>query len=486
MNTKILNLKRPNKLEYILLSLIIILAFLTRLYKINGPIADWHSFRQADTASVSRIYLEEGINLLYPRYYDISTTQSGLFNPNGYRFVEFPIYNFVSVVIEKTIPLLSLEIWQRLVSIFSAIISGIILFAVGKRFISTAGGLLAAAFFLFIPYNIYFTRVILPEPMAIMFALLSLWGFVKFVDSDKKRWLYTSAAFMAVAILVKPYVVFYSIPMLALAIKKYGFGGLYKDKDLFLALVLALAPFALWRIWMSRFPEGIPFWKWTFNGDGIRFKPAFWYWIFGERLGKLILGVGGLVPFVFGILERKKGNMFSVFFLLGMFLYVSVIATASVKHDYYQAITIPAVSLVLASGTIYIWKERSFNKALRRSTLLFCLFLMFLIGLFQVKEYYKINHPEIIAAGAAVDRTTPRDALVVAPYNGDTAFLYQTKRRGWPVIDRPLPQLIDKGANYLVSVNLDDTRIQEIENEYEVIEKRDSYVIVNLRNPKKP
>src|SRR3989344_3101326 len=112
--------EKMNKFEYIILSIILLLALISRLYKINSPIADWHSFRQADTVSVSRIYSEEGVNLLYPRYYDVSTTQSGLFNPKGYRFVEFPIYNFISVILGRIFPMLSLEVWGRLVSIFSA------------------------------------------------------------------------------------------------------------------------------------------------------------------------------------------------------------------------------------------------------------------------------------------------------------------------------------------------------------------------------
>ena len=62
---------------------IIILGLIIRLYKINTPLLDWHSFRQVDTASVSRYFLRDGINMLEPRYHDISRVQSGMFNPEG-------------------------------------------------------------------------------------------------------------------------------------------------------------------------------------------------------------------------------------------------------------------------------------------------------------------------------------------------------------------------------------------------------------------
>ena len=49
-----------------LLALIFLGGFVVRLYKINNPIADWHSWRQADTSAVTRNYVKYGINLFFP------------------------------------------------------------------------------------------------------------------------------------------------------------------------------------------------------------------------------------------------------------------------------------------------------------------------------------------------------------------------------------------------------------------------------------
>ena len=51
------------------------------------------------------------------------------------------------------------------------------------------------------------------------------------------------------------------------------------------------------------------------------------------------------------------------------------------------------------------------------------------------------------------DKLIPKNAKIVAPYNGDTAFLYQTKRKGWASFSKPLPELIKMGAQYLILVN---------------------------------
>src|SRR3989304_6819731 len=91
------------KVEIIVLSIILILAFVVRLYKINRPIADWHSWRQADTAAVARNFIKEGFNPLIPKYDDMSSQANGLDNPKRYRFVEFPVYNLIVAGVWKAV-----------------------------------------------------------------------------------------------------------------------------------------------------------------------------------------------------------------------------------------------------------------------------------------------------------------------------------------------------------------------------------------------
>jgi hypothetical protein len=471
--------KYTKHIEYIILSVILLVAVLVRLYNINSPLADWHSWRQSDTAAVSRIYADEGISILYPRYYDISTIQTGIFNPNGYRFVEFPLFNIIHVTFYKTFGEFSLEAWGRLTSVLAALGSTLFLFLIGRHYMGYFGGLGAAFYYAILPYNIFFTRVILPEPLAVFLSLGSLWFFIRFIDKENYINVYLSAVFFALAVLVKPFSVFYSLPMIYLILKKYSLKDIIRNYKLLIALDIALIPFFAWRIWINKFPEGTPHIMWMFNGDGIRFRPAFFRWIFVERLGRMILGTWGLIPFALGVISLKKQQQFINWFMAGMVLYMTVVASANVRHDYYQTFIIPAVCLLLSKGSLYMLNPGGLNKVLSRLVLIFSVLMMFMIGAYQVREFYKINHPEIILAGDAVDRLTPKDALVIAPYNGDTAFLYQTKRFGWPFMDRSIDQLIDRGADYYVSVNYDEVTNQLME-EYEVIEATDKYVIIKL------
>jgi len=487
MLTKINQFCKGKYFEYLLLSIILVCGFVMRLYKIGSPVADWHSWRQADTASVTRTYITFGINLLLPRYQDISSVQTGIFNPNGYRMVEFPIYNAISALLAKTFPSLTLEVWSRLVTIFSALITGLFLYLIGKKYLGTAGGVLASFFYLFIPYNIYFTRVILPDPFGTMCAVAALWFFIVFIDGNSTAILYLAGFLMSLALLIKPFYVFYLIPLIYLALNKYGIKNILSDRKLLQKFVIfsliMFVPFMLWRLWESRFPAGIPFFTWMFNGDHIRFRPAFWRWIFDERLGRLILGGWGLILFVLGILKPK--SYFIKFFIFGMFLYVIIVATANVRHDYYQIVTIPAISLVVASGACYLWNSLFFNRIISRILVVFSVGMMLMIGWLGIKDDYQVNHPEIVEAGQEVDKITPKDALVVAPYDGDTAFLYQTNRWGWPAIDDSIDNIIKEGADYYVSVNLGSADTKMIESQFRTIKETDKYIIIDLHQPLK-
>lgn len=443
------------------------MGFVVRLYKINNPLADWHSWRQADTAAVTRNFINDGINLFYPRYDDISSIQSRIDNPNGYRMVEFPIYNAISAFISSAYPGFNLEVWSRLITISAAIVTGLFLYLLGKKYFDKRVGILAAFFYLFIPFNIYFTRVILPDPLGVMFGVIAIWAIDKYF--------YLSAVLFALMLLIKPYLGFYLLPIYYLG----SFKG--NNKKLFKYLLISFTPFILWRIWESRFPEGIPLFWWAFNGNGIRFRPAYWNWIYGERLGHLILGSLGLIPFVFGVLNTKIKNYFVHYFLVGGLLYLTLVAQANVMHDYYQILTIPIIALTLALGSTYLWDQDMFNKKLTRTILIVSLGVMFITGWYQVRGNYTVNHYEIIEAGEAVDNLIPKDAKIIAPYNGDTAFLYQTKRKGWPAVDDSIENIIKRGASYYVSVDLNSADTKMLEAKYQTIKKTDKYIIIKLK-----
>lgn len=465
--------------------IILVGGFGVRLYGINNPIADWHSWRQVDTASVSKIFVEEGIDLLHPKYHDVSKIQTGYENPNGYRYVEFPIFNLAHATLSQTFPALSFDALGRMVSIISALLTTYFLFGIGTKLFNKWVGLSSAFFYAFLPFNVYFTRVILPDPMAVMFGIGSVFFFTHYINSKKALLLILSAIFFAIAMLVKPHAIFFGLPLAYLYFSKNTLADAMKSKSLFIALDIALVPFLLWRIWMYQ-PEllrGIAHWEWSFNGNGIRFRPSFWMWIFGERVGKLILGVWGIFPFLYGALSGKKLTIVHAF-LLGAFLYVSIFASANVMHDYYQTFITPAISIALGVGVYEIWTNKNFNFFVGKIGLGFAIGMMFLLSFYAIRDNWRINDTGMVGAGREADALLPADALVIAPYNGDTTFLYQTRRSGWPTVTNSIDRMIEMGADYYISVNFSDPDTSNFKNRFEVVKETDKFIIIDLKREK--
>lgn len=458
MNKIIDLVKGIMKNEYFILSFILLLGFAVRLYKVDNPIADWHSWRQADTSAVSRNFVNEGINMFYPTYDDVSSIQSGKDNPTGIRMVEFPIYNALHAIVFKEAGSFTLEKWGRILTALITIVTGLFLYLLGKKHYSSKVGLMTAFFFMFLPFNIYFSRVVLPDPLGVLFAVSALYFFSKNIV--------ISAILFSLALLQKPYLGVYLLPLVPELIKKANL------KKTILFGLISVVPFILWRYWTGLHPEGIPFYEWAFNGDRIRFHPAFFRWIFGERIGILILGTWGLIPFGFGIMRKMK-DKFSLYFTLSMLAYLIIVATANVRHDYYQILIIPAISLTLAIGSVYLWKR---SKIL----LVLSLLTMFLISWDRIKPFYQVNHPELIEVGNIVDQSIPKDAKIVIPYNGDTAFLYQTKRKGWPAVDNSIDNIIERGADYYVSIDLGSIDTVNFSKRFATLTKTDKYIILDL------
>lgn len=444
----------------------LLVGFLVRLYKIDNPVADWHSWRQADTSAVSRNYINNGINMFYPTYDDVSSIQSGLDNPTGIRMVEFPIYNAVHTILYNSFGVFSIEKWGRLTTALITILTAFFLFLLGKKHYSSKIGLLTAFFFLFLPFNIYFSRVILPDPLGVLFVVSGLYyfGLNNIV----------SALLFGLAFLQKPFFAVYLLPLLPEFLKKEKISGAWRfalKQNLAFAF-LAFTPFVLWRTWTGLHPEGIPFYKWAFNGDRIRFHPAYFRWLFGERIGILILGTWGLVPLAFGLLRKLKNN-FNFYLLMSALAYLVIVATANVRHDYYQILIIPPIAMTLALGTSCLWKKS-------KLILVLSLITMFLLSWDRIKPFYQVNHPELMEVGKIIDETLPKDSKIVIPYNGDTAFLYQTKRKGWPAVDDSIDNIIERGADYYVSIDLGSTDTVNFSKRFETIAKTDKYVILDL------
>lgn len=423
---------------------------------------------------------------MHPRFDDLSNVPSGVFdNPEGYRFVEFPIYNVFQAGLSIVFGHLTIEEWGRLVTIVFSLVSAIFLFLIVKRRDAVLSAILTAFFFLFLPFNIFYSRTILPDPMMVTFILGAIYFFDLWISKEKFSILslqfLIALIFSISAFLIKPFAAFFMLPMIYLSYEKFGL-SFFKKWQLWIFAIVSLLPFGLWRVWMQQYPAGIPQSLWLLNGSNIRFKGAFFHWIFARRIAELILGYWGVGILIVGFfIKQRKNVLYFLSFVISSLVYVSVVATGNVQHSYYQIPIVPSIAIFLGLGAAFLLNppKELVSKYVTVPILIVCALFMFSFSWFEVRDYFNINNPSIVIAGKAVDTLIPKNAKVVAPYDGDTSFLYQTKRKGWASFEKPLPQLIKMGADYLVLVNPKPQDLG-IGKTYKIVSATSDYILFNL------
>lgn len=468
--------------SHLALVIVLLLSFGVRLYKFDRPLADWHSWRQADTASVTREYVKNGIDLLRPEYHDLSNIPSGYENPQGYRMVEFPLVNATVAFIYQLFGLdWEIHIFSRLINIIISLVSVVLVYLLLKNLTTSKAAWLGALVFGLLPFNVFYSTTVLPEVSLVMFSLLSIFAWVRYVDTQKFYWLVLTVVAGALALLLKPIFVFYGPAMLYYLVYRQGFKSLTNWK-LYLAFILGILPLVAWRGWITQFPEGIPAAQWLLNSDGIRFKGAFFRWLFAQRIGELILGYWGLIAFGFGLILKPntRSGWFFHFWFLGILAYLSIFATGNVTHDYYQVFILPIIAIFVALGLerLFFGPYHQISRLMSKAMALVIFGFMMAFSWFAVRGYFNINNYSIVEAGRVVDQLVPVDALVIAPLMGDTAFLYQTNRRGWP-IGFNIPLRLEQGATHYVSTSYDD-EARALEQQCDLVVKTDQYIIIDL------
>lgn len=470
------------KWHIVFLLLLFIGAFVVRLYKFNNPIADWHSWRQADTSAVSRNFVQHGFDVLHPKFEDISNVPSGLDNPQGYRFVEFPIYNVLQAggyVLFKTF---TLEEWGRLVSIFASLASIFFVFLLLRKYSGKIAAYAAAFFLAFNPYTVYYSRTILPDPAMTATTLGAIYFYDKALAQKQKQllWIVIATLFGITALLLKPYAIFFFLPIVAISYNKWKLKTLLQPY-FWIFFVISALPLAWWRWWMLQYPAGIPASNWLFNAGNIRFTGAYFYWIFADRLVRLILGYWGIVLFALGLLVTKR-KLFFFSFLFSSLAYVVIIARGNVQHDYYQILITPTIAIFVGLGIDFLLSlpKEIVSKWAVLATLAVSAVFSLMFGWYFVRDYFNINNPAIIAAGKITDQLTPKNAKVIALYNGDTSFLYQTNRQGWASLEKSIPDLITMGASYIVIANPTPNDFSGFGKEYKVVASSSQYLLLDI------
>ncbi len=478
------------RIDRILLLFVLLLALGLRLYKIDNPVADWHSWRQADTAAVSRNFVRDGFDLLHPHYDDLGSNQTGHDNPQGLRMVEFPFYNAIVAAAYKTAPLLSLEIYGRLVSAIFSLFTIVVIYYLVLHEESRVAAFFAALTFAIMPFFVYYSRVILPEVTATSLIFLAI--FFMYLYSRRKdtrvstRLCYIiSFVLAALALLTKPTTIFYLLPMVYLFYKKWDLDFL-KKPQFYLYFVLVALPLIGWRLWIQQFPEGIPASSWlitsvnTYEGQKvIFFRPAFFRWIFYERIAKLILGAYMTTFLIIGIIKKPARSLLLFWIGASTLFYLFTFQGGNVQHDYYQTLILPSIAIFCGLGVSLLLQEKKlFASHLFNIIVVFIVLVSsFLFSFYQVKDLYNTD-PDLLRIAQITRDITEPESKLVTDRDGDTTLLYLADRKGYAAVTEDLHGLKNRGMNYFVTLK-SEVAI-EVRKEFPLIFENEKVFIFKL------
>jgi hypothetical protein len=394
-----------------------------RVFNVTQPFVDAWSWRQADVAMIADNLHRHGFNVFYPRI--------GWAGPApGYVGAEFPLVPLLAALLYR---IFGVQDWiGRVVSIVFFTVSLPVVFLLVKRVYGARAALLALAMYCTVPVGLFSARSFMPDTASLTLALVAVWLFVRWLDHERPWVLVGAGCAAAVALLVKLAAVSIAIPILALAVRKYGGRRMLARVDLWAAALLVGLVTAVWYLHGYRISRVHP--PYHYFGAG-------WVGLAGtDTYGSVlrlivvseltpvvvVLALGGLV-----LGRGRAGGWVFHWWLVGALMFVLPLTPG--YHPWYALAFVPPVAGL--AGAALDRAERRLGKVggstLGRAAIGLVFIVLIVSSWHAVSPLYEPWNDPAYRAGKALDRLSPADALVAVVDGGDPTALYYSRRHGW-------------------------------------------------------
>jgi len=480
-----------------LIKYILLVAFLIRLYNLNFPVSGWHSWRQADTASIAKNFYENGHNILYPQI-----DWGG--NTPGYVESEFQIYPFFVSALYFVFGVN--DTWGRLLSVIFSILTIYGLYLLVRKTISEQVALWSAFIYAVIPLNIYYSRAFMPESMMLMCIVFGIYFFVKWVEGDKWKNLIYSALFISFSILLKIPTLYIGLPLIFLAFQKYRwkpFGNL----TLWVYALLVFVPVVLWYYHAHNLylQTGLSFGIWGFGEDkwgnfNLLINPEFYNTVFFKSIAERHLTWAGFIPFIIGLFikrEHKNEKLFD-FWLISVLVYFLIVAGGNKSHEYYQLPFILPASVFAARAFAKYLPLKNISSSFSAHKLRFtffavCLIVMLVLSYLRIANFMRgeDRNAVVFTMSNEIKKYTAKNDLIVTLCDGNPVYLYLADRKGWFIVPsnfeiKNIEKLKILGAKYITGEKLflktseNFAVLDSLKNNYRVVKNEESYFLISL------
>lgn len=245
------------------------------------------------------------------------------------------------------------HLWvPRLYSLLFWTLGALAVYALGRRLASSAGGLLAAGVYLFLPYGVIASRSFQPDPLMVTLIVSTVTALSRWGESRRLRWVVLAGLLGGLAVLVKSVAIFFVGGAFgALALGTFGLRRTIRDWQAWLIAVLMIAPAAVYTLY-GVFVAG------TLGSQfGGRFIPSLlidplFYLRWEGNIQQTVTVALFALAIPGALLVRERGLRWMLLgWWAGYLLYSLVFNYHASTHDYYQ---LPLIPLVAASLAPYV------------------------------------------------------------------------------------------------------------------------------------
>lgn len=411
---------------YLILAAILLLALFLRLYHINQPYLDHHSWRQTDTATIAQNFYYNGFNILSP---ELNTHG----NESSVVELELQITPFLTALLY---PIFGVQDWVgRVIPIIFSLLSIIFFYKITKLYFDEKLALFSTFIFSILPLNVFFSRVLMPESGMIFLLLAGLYYFSKFNKTDENKDFILALVFITFTFLSKLSTLYLLIPLSFIAFNRYGIKAFLNKKILLLFSIPLLITFMYYfYIHQTADIKLIPYRPGTdkWGSINIWFNVDFYKTLF-IRLETIIFTQLGyllfLIGIVIGFLETRA--KFFYFWLLAVILYIFIIANGNFIHSYYQLPLLVVGSFFIGLVLYKIYQKKHF-KLIAFGLAAFILYLSINNG----QPLYRLYAISAFEAAEKLKEIDQQDSLVLSVLHRQDIrpeLLYYANRKGWVI-----------------------------------------------------
>jgi hypothetical protein len=322
-----------------------------RMVDLTDPPLDFHPTRQLRSAIIARSLYYRSLPESEDWHRQVAVSQysgAGLIEPLVMETLVANTYRVIG----------SDPVWvARIYSSLFWIIGGLALYFLTSAMTSPDGGVLAVAYYLFVPFGIIASRSFQPDPLMVMFILLALWAVYYWYRKPSWKTAILAGVLAGMALFVKAVALFPILfALAAFFLVSKGFKKAIKDPQIWLIAGLSVLPmiaYTIYGVYILGTMES------QFLG---RFFPEMWrdlgFYFQWEDMASGIVGYSAIFAALLGALLFSSAGLraFGIGLWVGYFLFGMTFPYHFTTHTYYHLPLIAIVAITISPIGALIFK----------------------------------------------------------------------------------------------------------------------------------